>query len=113
MWSIDNQLEAKWRTGGIQHTSLLGLDYNEQRWERVQYAGNVSPLNLYQPAYGAPVVLGPQPAADVLEKPRQLGLYAQQHMKIRQRLGHHAGRPLRQGQGTRSGQTERRLANHV
>lgn len=82
MWSIDNQLEAKWRTGGIQHTSLLGLDYNEQRWERVQYAGNVSPLSLYQPVYGAPVVLGAQPAADVLEKPRQLGLYAQQHMKF-------------------------------
>ena len=84
-WSIDNQLEAKWNSGNIEHTTLFGVDYSEHRFERVQHRGTVAPLDLYDPVYGSPVTLSPDPVLDTRQESRQLGLYAQEHMKIDQR----------------------------
>lgn len=81
-WSIDNQLEAKWQSGTVEHTSLVGLDYARSRFERVQHNGTVTPLDLYNPVYGAPVTMSPTPSQNYMYTTRQLGLYAQQHMKF-------------------------------
>ncbi|WP_293776101.1 TonB-dependent siderophore receptor, partial [uncultured Oxalicibacterium sp.] len=78
--SIDNQLEAKLQTGNIQHTTLVGLDYTRQNFDRTQYNGSVGALDLYTPTYGAPVTLAL--GSDGRNQSRQLGLYAQQHMKL-------------------------------
>ncbi|GGC09756.1 ferric siderophore receptor [Oxalicibacterium flavum] len=81
-FSIDNQLEAKWRSGNIENTTLIGVDYSRQRFDRVQYGGSVAMLDVYSPIYGSPVTLNATPQTDGLDKSRQLGLYAQQHMKF-------------------------------
>lgn len=81
-WSIDNQLEIKWDLGASQHTSLVGLDYTEQSFERVQYGGSVADLNLFNPVYGSVVTLNNTPAGHGKQDSKQLGLYAQEHIKI-------------------------------
>lgn len=81
-FSLDNQLEAKWHTGSIEHTTLVGLDYTRQNFDRIQYSGTVGPLDLYDPVYGSPVVLDPASRSDGRDELRQLGLYVQQHMKF-------------------------------
>ncbi|MAX53883.1 MAG: TonB-dependent siderophore receptor [Methylophaga sp.] len=81
-WSIDNQLEFKWDLGATQHTSLMGLDYTEQTFERVQYRGSVGDLNLFNPIYGSAVTLNSIPASHSKQDSKQLGIYAQEHIKI-------------------------------
>lgn len=81
-FAIDNQLEARWQTARIEHTTLVGLDYSEARFSRRQWAGQVGPLDLFTPVYGSPVTLASTPSQAFSEKSRQLGLYAQQHMKV-------------------------------
>ncbi|WP_417510371.1 TonB-dependent siderophore receptor [Methylophaga sp.] len=81
-WSIDNQLEFKWDMGATQHTSLMGLDYTEQTFERVQYRGSVGDLNLFNPIYGSAVTLNSIPASHSKQDSKQLGIYAQEHIKI-------------------------------
>ncbi len=81
-WTLDNQLEAKWRSARIEHTTLIGIDYTESRFDRLQYGGTVAPLDLFRPVHGSPVELDGSPTAAFGEKTRQLGLYAQQHMKL-------------------------------
>lgn len=84
-WPIDNQLEAKWASGRVEHTSLVGVDYTKSRFKRVQYNGTVADLDLYAPVYGSPVTLNPTPSQNLQDESRQLGVYAQQHMKFDER----------------------------
>lgn len=84
-WSLDNQLEAKWNSGRIEHTTLLGLDYARSRFYHLQYDGTVAPLDLYNPVYGSAVTLNATPSSDYRDERRQLGFYAQQHMKFDER----------------------------
>ncbi len=81
-WSIDNQLEIKWDLGASQHTSLVGLDYTEESFERLQYRGSVADLNLFKPVYGSAVTLNNTPADHNKQDSKQLGIYAQEHIKI-------------------------------
>lgn len=81
-WSIDNQLEIKWDLGASQHTSLMGLDYTEQSFDRLQYSGSVADLNLFNPVYGSVVTLSNTPAGHGKQDSKQLGLYVQEHIKF-------------------------------
>ena len=81
-WTLDNQLEARWRSARVEYTTVVGLDFTESRFDRLQYAGTVEPLDLYAPVYGSPVTLDATPEGDFGEKSRQLGVYVQQHMKL-------------------------------
>ncbi|WP_417549347.1 TonB-dependent siderophore receptor [Methylophaga sp.] len=81
-WSIDNQLQAKWQHGQFEHTSLVGLDYSENEFERDFFSGSVSPLNLYAPNYGSTVTLSAAPSSYTKQTSDKLGVYAQEHLKI-------------------------------
>ena len=50
-FDIDNQAEAKFRTGGLQHTLLAGLEYNRQSTTDSEMLAQAPSLNLYNPAY--------------------------------------------------------------
>ncbi len=84
-WSLDNQVEGVFELGRVQHTLLFGADYSEQSFGRTQYSGTVDPLDLYAPAYGSPVTQGSAPIADYQSDNQQLGLYAQDHIKVNDR----------------------------
>lgn len=81
-WSLDNQLEGVFDLGRVRHTVLFGMDYNEQSFAREQYSGTVAPLDLYAPVYGSPVTLGNAPITDYESDNRQIGFYAQDHIKV-------------------------------
>ncbi len=84
--AVDNQVQANVATGPVQHTLLAGLDWNNWQWGRTQYNGAVAPLDLYNPVYGAPVRMGFTPGTSSRTTGTQLGLYAQDNLKIFDRL---------------------------
>ena len=80
--NLDNQVEAAFATGALQHTVLAGLDYyrNRQRTPaNIWYA--IPPLNLHDPVYGRPL---PPPSgwtSDTEDKLEQVGVYAQDFVR--------------------------------
>jgi iron complex outermembrane receptor protein len=86
--TADQSVEGRIAAGGIEHRVLVGLDYSRYRLRKRSafdgplYAGGGQPLiDAYAPTYGQPF---PAPAADALplNTQRQLGVYAQDQMKI-------------------------------
>ncbi|GGY55538.1 TonB-dependent siderophore receptor [Pseudoduganella albidiflava] len=79
--AIDNQLEARLRSGPVSHILLAGLDYQKRhvngRWDW----GTADPIDVFAPVYGAPgmVVTGGAPIDRHL---RQTGVYVQDQMAI-------------------------------
>lgn len=83
--AIDNQLQAKWSSQLFEHTALIGIDYNKQKFQREQYLGTAAPLNIYHPIYGSIVNMQQQPIGSGKETSDQLGFYLQEHLKIDQK----------------------------
>ncbi|MDW9357962.1 TonB-dependent siderophore receptor [Sinorhizobium meliloti] len=52
---IDNQLEAKFDTGAIEHTLLAGVDYTKLRFRALDGRGVSPPLDTKNPTQGRPV----------------------------------------------------------
>lgn len=85
MLSTDNQLEAVFGTGNVEHRVMIGIDYQDFTDRNAGDLFGLAPINPNAPVYGAaPVPLGPFFSADVgLE---QVGLYAQYRAKIAERF---------------------------
>ncbi len=85
IFSTDNNLQARFRTGAtIEHTLLAGVDYS---WNRVRKNGtyDYQTIDLYDIDYTAilaPTVLAPQSN----DAQRQLGFYAQDQMRLWDRV---------------------------
>lgn len=92
---LDTNLEAKFSTGPIRHTAIVGVDYQHGSFDDRQGFGTVGtpPLGLinpFNPVYGATI----NPIATytlVDQSQRQLGLYFQDQMKLTERLTFVAG----------------------
>jgi iron complex outermembrane receptor protein len=85
--AVDNQLQAKFSTGKIAHTTLIGLDYQRQRKKSVEYDVQLpGSLNLYNPVYptfDTSVFDGATPDSEVATQ-EQIGLYLQDQIKFDQ-----------------------------
>lgn len=79
-FALDNQAEAKFATGQLDHTLLLGVDYQRTRNEIRAGFGSASPLNAIDPQYGDDSYAISFPY-DYLNKQEQTGLYAQDQME--------------------------------
>jgi len=80
-FAVDNQAQAKFATGQVDHTLLLGVDFQRTRNDIDAQFGTASPLSAVNPQYGNDSVT---PFADPyqhLNKQRQTGLYAQDQME--------------------------------
>lgn len=84
-WTVDNQLEARFDTGPLEHKTLVGLDYQNYRWNYKTWRGKVDPLDLFNPVYGSPVTLASTPNIDNLIVNDQLGVYFQDQIKLAER----------------------------
>lgn len=81
-FTTDTQLEARFNSGWARHTLLFGVDYLDSEWNNVQAVGLASPIDIWNPVYGAPV-LGPViQFEDAVKSQEQLGLYVQDQIKI-------------------------------
>ncbi|PAT39996.1 TonB-dependent siderophore receptor [Vandammella animalimorsus] len=81
----DTSLQYQWRSGGMKHTSLIGLDSLRQHDDSEQYNLQTQPLDVFTPRYGSAVAereasTGYSPNT----RTRRVGLYAQNQMKFGQ-----------------------------
>lgn len=82
----DNRLQAKWQSDIVEHTTLLGVDYRRTDLAERNYFGAGPSIDLYAPAYGAPIALPATPYADQTMLTKQIGVYLQEQAKIDERL---------------------------
>lgn len=80
--SLDNQLHGQIRHGRFEHNLLAGLDWRQSDFTRTQRFGMVAPLDLFSPAYGAPVSGATRSGED---HSRQMGFYVQDQIKFGER----------------------------
>jgi iron complex outermembrane recepter protein len=80
-FAIDNQLEFSHRTGVVDHTVLVGVDYVYNQFVDLGEEYAVGPLDLFDPHYGSPVEkLGAYQDSD--QRLQQVGLYLQDQVKM-------------------------------
>jgi iron complex outermembrane receptor protein len=82
--NLDNQLEYRFNTYGIQHTALVGVDVKDYRIDDVQtFAfGGIPSLNLLNPTYGYDGGFPSTPLFNRVITQKQGAVYGQEQMKI-------------------------------
>lgn len=92
--ALDNQAQRQFATGGVQHTLLLGLDANNDRFRQTQWtcpASTVPTIDVDEPVYGADIGCPDTPNTDVTTTVSFVGLYLRDQMKIGEKLRLSAG----------------------
>ncbi|WP_131107654.1 TonB-dependent siderophore receptor [Pseudomonas sp. Sample_10] len=79
-WTVDNQLQARFDTGAVQHTVLFGADYQNTSTHTKSGFGTGPTLDIFDPVYGAPVTT-PAFTSDATQRNEQKGLYLQEQLK--------------------------------
>jgi iron complex outermembrane recepter protein len=59
VFAIDNQAEAHFDTGVVQHTVLMGVDYLRSRNDYRSGFGSAPSIDIFDPVYGAPLPAAP------------------------------------------------------
>lgn len=81
VWVADHNAEALFDTGAIQHTLLVGMDYQHALTHQKRAGGSATPLDLYNPVYGtfdpSIVTYTDQPDQTLAQQ----GLYLQDQMR--------------------------------
>ncbi|MGJ7608713.1 TonB-dependent siderophore receptor [Variovorax sp. LT1R20] len=86
MLLLDNQAEAKFKTGEFEHTVLIGADFQRNETTQARGNGTAGALDVYAPVYGnytPPTFIARQPG--VLQK--QAGIYVQDQVKYGRWVG--------------------------
>lgn len=79
---VDNQAQARFATGALDHTLLLGLDYSRVRIDgRTGFGFEATPFDLFAPVYGNNFV-PPATADDPESSARQTGFYVQDQIAL-------------------------------
>ena len=79
--TLDNQAEARFATGPLAHTVLLGADYRYTTSELNMGIGTAPPINLYNTVYGAPIAF-PATTNSSGQRQGQTGLYVQDQIAL-------------------------------
>jgi iron complex outermembrane receptor protein len=108
---IDTHFQAKWSSGSVDHTTLLGFDYQHDETKAIWLAGSAPSLDLSNLNYGqsiyAPSLWAPYGSDNI--KTKQTGLYVQDQLKFGQRwTAIAAGRYDRYNKNTRDIKTGER-----
>jgi iron complex outermembrane receptor protein len=77
--AADTQLQAKWKQGAWEHTTLAGWDLQDVTIGGARASANSTPIDVYAPVYGNYTPLAAVPIADTKQK--QTGLYLQHQFK--------------------------------
>lgn len=121
--AIDNRAEARFRTGPIDHTLLLGLDYQYSHWRNFTRYGNAPPLDILNPvssqaALGA--FLPPPLFQNARQVRNQLGIYAQDQLRwgrwtllLAGRQDFYEGRTLDRMTGVTTDESAKHFSGHV
>ena len=82
--TIDTQAEARFTTGALAHTLLIGLDHQRNDFDQFSVFGLAPSLDVYAPVYGQPVADG-APFANARTRLEQTGLYVQDQARLGER----------------------------
>jgi len=85
-FAVDNNLQADFATGDINHTLLIGLDHQRSNTNYTSIFGTAPSINVNDPVYGLPITRPPRSSAfyDYDQKTYQTGLYVQDQMALDQ-----------------------------
>lgn len=82
LFTVDNQLQARFDTGPIAHTALFGVDYSWSKSIRNERWGSATPINVFDPSYGAPVDTSVSKSwVNTVQRNSQVGYYFQDQLK--------------------------------
>lgn len=81
-FAVDNQLLVQGQTGPLWHDAVVGFDYRNENSYRDFKVGAPSLLNIFDPVYGQPFVLPTTKLANEAADQEQLGLYAQDQIRL-------------------------------
>ncbi len=80
--TLDNQLTGTVRTGILTHNIIVGVDYQKtHQTEAAGFGGDVAPLDIFAPVYGA-TVTPPDTSFSVRLNLHQTGVYAQDQIAL-------------------------------
>lgn len=79
---VDNQAQARFRTGPVGHTVLAGFDYSQIFYRNAQAFALASPLDLLSPRYGSAIPNLSPPNLNVRQVTSQYGIYAQDQLRF-------------------------------
>lgn len=79
--NLDNNLQAEFSTGAIDHTVLMGLDYRYFDNNVTTEFWTATPLDANNPIYGQPITLGPRTLYAAVDSDlTQVGVYLQDEL---------------------------------
>lgn len=79
-FTVDNQAEANFATGGVDHTVVMGFDYQDRKSENKWLFAGASNIDAFNPVYGSPgVALGTITNSNSRSL-EQAGLYAEDQL---------------------------------
>ncbi|XWO37971.1 TonB-dependent siderophore receptor [Pseudomonas luteola] len=83
-FAIDNNFQGDFNTGNLQHTLLLGLDYQRSNNNYTSIFGSAPASNIHNPVYGLPIDKPARSTAyyDYDQKIHQTGLYIQDQIAL-------------------------------
>ncbi|MCK2184302.1 TonB-dependent siderophore receptor [Halomonas getboli] len=79
-WTLDNQLEARLSSGPVDHTLLVGADYQHRETDVTWTSGAFPSLDAFHPEYGAEPVGDIATVSDERHELSQTGFYLQDQM---------------------------------
>lgn len=80
-YALDNQVQADFATGPVQHTLLAGVEYKHINFDDAQGFGGAPSIDIFNPTYGA-AIEAPALFLDSNTRQSQIGLYLNDRMKI-------------------------------
>ncbi|KAF0867252.1 TonB-dependent siderophore receptor [Pseudomonas sp. LD120] len=85
-FAVDNNVQANFTTGDIEHTVLIGLDHQRTSTSYLSIYGDGGKTNIFNPVYGQPIVRPARAGAyyDYDQTTIQTGLYVQDQMALDQ-----------------------------
>ena len=81
-WTIDNQVEAKLKSGFIDHTVLAGIDYQKLKNDVIYSTASFPNINPFDPSYGSGPTSDISVYADKRRELDQTGVYLQDQMAM-------------------------------
>lgn len=82
LFTLDNQVQANFFTGPVEHTVLAGVDYNDGVFDQKQSLDfALETFDPFNPVYGQPLTFAPFSSAKWQQKMKQTGVYLQDQFK--------------------------------
>ncbi|MBM7331732.1 TonB-dependent receptor, partial [Agrobacterium sp. S2] len=88
-FNVDTQAEARFDTGGFDHTLLFGLEYLRATSDRNfgNATAGVPPIDYLNPVYGGVPIPYPAYTSSALQKQHQVGVYMQDQIRYDRWVG--------------------------